>query len=253
MTNRHFDNRERYEDQSVVDYYTILNLDGLWENELNLFEKYVRPGASILDIGVGAGRTTPWLARRAGNYLGVDYSVSMIEACKIQFPELAFDVADATALDSIESSSFDVIVFSFNGIDNIHPLAAREKCLNEVARVLKPGGLFIFSEHNAKQIVAWPIFRNADFARILWRSLRSIYGTARLLIRRVRSGVIRQGRGYDSDPVHGGLLLYVTTPQLLRLELASINMDLIEVAGTRWPKKAWDISTPWYYYVGRKT
>src|SRR5437867_4307321 len=41
----------------------------------------------MLDIGVGAGRTTFHLAPLVKEYIGVDYSQKMIEACKRRFPE----------------------------------------------------------------------------------------------------------------------------------------------------------------------
>lgn len=250
MNSPHTDNHKRWEDRSVVDYY--VNSSGLWGNELRLFEKYIQPGATVLDIGVGGGRTTAWLANRARTYLGIDYSSGMIDACKIRFPALEFRVADATSLDSIESASFEVAIFSFNGIDNIHPQAARRRCLEEVSRVVVPNGVFIFSEHNARQILVWPRLHGTDPGRMVWRTLRSIYGSAKLLLRRLCNGALRHGCGYERDPVHGGLVHYLTTPNHLRSELAAVNMDLIEIAGPDWPQKTSKIATPWYYYVCKK-
>src|ERR1041385_7806991 len=43
----------------------------------------------MLDIGVGAGRTTFHFAPRVKEYIGIDYSQKMIEACKRRFPERA--------------------------------------------------------------------------------------------------------------------------------------------------------------------
>ena len=54
----------------------------------------------MLDIGVGAGRTTFHFAPLVKEYIGVDYSHKMIEACKRRFPERAdsFRVCDARSM-----------------------------------------------------------------------------------------------------------------------------------------------------------
>jgi len=42
---------------------------------------------SMLDIGVGGGRTTVHFAPLAKQYLGLDYSTEMVEACQSRFGE----------------------------------------------------------------------------------------------------------------------------------------------------------------------
>jgi ubiquinone/menaquinone biosynthesis C-methylase UbiE len=76
----------------------------------------------------------------------------MVEACRRRFASLEFLCVDATDLRIFSDRRFDVVVFSFNGIDYIPTDEARARCLLEVARVLRPGGRFIFSSHNAKYI-----------------------------------------------------------------------------------------------------
>ena len=54
---------------------------------------------------------------------------------------------DASNL-GLKDNSFDVVIFSFNGIDYIYPYIKRLAALKEIRRVLKTNGLFIFSSHN---------------------------------------------------------------------------------------------------------
>ena len=71
----------------------------------------------VLDLGVGAGRTTKFLMDLADEYVGIDYSQGMINACKKgKLSKLKFFVADAQNLNFLDSNYFDFILFSYNGI-----------------------------------------------------------------------------------------------------------------------------------------
>lgn len=104
-------------------------------------------GARFLDIGVGTGRTTGHLAGRVADYVGIDYSPAMIERARERFPVADLRVMDARDLAGLDSGSFDIALFSFNGIDYVSP-ADRHRVLGAVRRVLKVGGAFLFSSHN---------------------------------------------------------------------------------------------------------
>ncbi len=109
------------------------------------------PRARMLDLGVGGGRTTLHFAKWAREYVGTDYSESMIGECRRRFStypdHISFAVCDARSMERFASGSFDFILFSFNGIDYVAH-ADRLKILKEIRRVGKPGGWFCFSSHN---------------------------------------------------------------------------------------------------------
>lgn len=79
------------------------------------------PEMRMLDIGVGAGRTTHHFAPLTKEYIGVDYSKNMIKARRRKFrnypKKLTFKVADARDLKLFGDKYFDFALFSFNGID----------------------------------------------------------------------------------------------------------------------------------------
>ncbi|MBE9031866.1 class I SAM-dependent methyltransferase [filamentous cyanobacterium LEGE 11480] len=108
---------------------------------------------SMLDIGVGAGRTTKHFAHRVAQYVGVDYSADMVAACVQRFPgakgsdQVRFDVCDARDLSQFADDSFDFVLFSYNGIDSVSH-DDRLQVFREVQRVGKPGGYFCFSSHH---------------------------------------------------------------------------------------------------------
>jgi len=243
-------NREKYETDEVISFYE--RQSGLQESESYLFGRHLRPGAEILDMGVGGGRTTTYLARNAKLYVGADYSEGMVDACRQRFPDLEFRHCDATDMSQFADGAFDIVVFSFNGIDVIPTNEGRARCLAETARVLKPEGLFIFSSHNARILGVWPRLKGASVHRVLWRIVRSGVKSFQLLSRAVLSPTFRSGEGFIIDPIHGGMNHYVSIPETMRPQLESHGFEVIEVVAGPDPSVRSEYFTPWHYYACRK-
>ncbi|MGZ5181499.1 MAG: class I SAM-dependent methyltransferase [Ramlibacter sp.] len=104
-------------------------------------------GQPLLDIGVGAGRTTELLRPLCGDYVAIDYTPSMVARCRARHPGVDVRHEDARDLGAFADGRFFWAVFSFNGIDSV-ALPDRGQVLREVHRVLQPGGLFVVSGHN---------------------------------------------------------------------------------------------------------
>lgn len=124
-------------------------LKGLTIAEMKIFENAgdkLKEG-KVLDIGVGGGRTTAELINRCGEYDGIDYSPLFVQQCKQRFPNVNIQCMDARNLNSLGKDRFDLVNFSFNGIDYVNN-EDRLKILKEIHSVMKPGGLFFFSTHN---------------------------------------------------------------------------------------------------------
>jgi ubiquinone/menaquinone biosynthesis C-methylase UbiE len=110
--------------------------------------KDLLPRFNMLDMGVGAGRTTRYFLPLANSYIGADYAPNMIAECKKKFKsKKIFEVLDVRNMDKFSDNMFDFILFSYNGIDSFG-LADREIALSEIKRVLRNGGYFSFSTHN---------------------------------------------------------------------------------------------------------
>lgn len=125
---------------------------GLWESEEFMFNKYFKRDKPILDVGCGTGRTTFGLYRRGyTNLVGVDLTPRMIETAnqisKKEGLNIEFKQGDATDLEFADGS-FVYALFSFNGLMQIPKRANRVKAMAEINRVLKPGGIFIFTTHD---------------------------------------------------------------------------------------------------------
>jgi ubiquinone/menaquinone biosynthesis C-methylase UbiE len=268
-------NVEVYDAAEVAAYYAALNY--LSACERILFETYIPAGSAVLDLGVGAGRTTPFLSRRAARYIGLDYSKTMIEHCRIKFPNLQFTTGDAADLSVFPDSHFDAVVFAYNGIDFVLGEGARARCLEHVARLLKPGGTFIFSSHNPRAIWVRPSW-NRNRLRKIARQLFPKSSSARVaalaaltLIRyflalctaAVRSSLrslqrlwrpeFWRGEGCFLDSAHGGLFTHYATPHQVVSEFRCTNLRVLRILGDDYPATSHLLATDWYYYVFHKT
>jgi SAM-dependent methyltransferase len=240
-----------YNSPHVVGHYATAQ--GLLSCESYTFDKYIRRGDDVLDLGVGGGRTTPDLSTRAGHYVGVDYSQSMVESCRERFPTLEFHCDNAADLSRFGNSRFDIVVFSANGIDYITSEGMRANCLREIKRVLRPGGRFIFSSHNARNLGPWPLLAGASPIQAGWRIARFVWFTIRRAPATLTARVFWKGHGYVYDPDKGGFYTFVSTPESVAIEVRAAGFDIAETINTLYPARPPSNFVPWYYYVLTKT
>lgn len=110
------------------------------------------PGESILEIGYGPGRTVGLVAERSAKVIGVDVSAEMLRlatrrnAALIDAQRVALTVNDGTRLP-LENDSVDAIL----SVHNVYFWPDPDTTINEIVRVLRPGGrvLLVFrgAEH----------------------------------------------------------------------------------------------------------
>ena len=106
-------------------------------------------GSTILDVGCGAGLDSLIAAQRTGEtgkVIGVDFSEAMLTrartaATKMKIKNVEFRQSSAESLP-LDNASIDVAIV--NGIFNLNP--AREKIFQELARVMKAGGVVYSAE-----------------------------------------------------------------------------------------------------------
>jgi len=106
-------------------------------------------GRDVLDVGVGAGRTTLYLAPLARRYEAIDYSPVMVDYLKSAMPDISVRQADFRDLGIFEADSFDLLFASDNVID-LFSHEDRLRAMSEVRRVLRPGGVVAFCAHNLR-------------------------------------------------------------------------------------------------------
>jgi 2-polyprenyl-3-methyl-5-hydroxy-6-metoxy-1,4-benzoquinol methylase len=122
--------------------------DDNFRNHLKVYEfgsQFVS-GQDVLDVGSGSGYGSAHLARHGSkSVVGIDYSKEAVEYSRKRYslPNLTFQQMDAHSL-WFEDRTFDFVFSS----ENLEHLAKPEKNVSEVARVLKPGGLFLVATPN---------------------------------------------------------------------------------------------------------
>jgi SAM-dependent methyltransferase len=115
-------------------------------------------GATVLDLGCGAGLDSLIAARRVGGggrVIGIDFSDSMLARARQGAAVFGVDVTfcrgDAEEL-LLESAAVDVALV--NGIFNLNP--ARPQIFRELARVVRPGGCVYGAELILREAVSKP-------------------------------------------------------------------------------------------------
>lgn len=124
-------------------------------------------GKAVLDLGCAGGFMAEALDDRGATVTGIDPAAEAIAAARAHAAEqhrrIAYDVGVGEALP-YPAGAFDAVVC----VDVLEHVADLDKVLSEVARVLKPGGLFLFDTINRNPIARFAVITMAeDVLRLL--------------------------------------------------------------------------------------
>jgi SAM-dependent methyltransferase len=110
----------------------------IWEYGSSLIDLLdPQPGERILDLGCGTGHLTRAIAERGANVVGIDHSPEMIAQARGNYPEIRFEVANASNFSVDEP--FDA-VFS-NAV--LHWIRDADGAVRSISRALKPSGRLV--------------------------------------------------------------------------------------------------------------
>lgn len=161
-------------------------MDRHWKGELTaLIRNAIGPDARVLDLACGTGDLAFAAGARAslGSVLGIDVSREMIElACSrvasdASAGNVRFEVGDISALD-VPTASVDVVTagYALRNVPNY------ERAVDEIARVLKPGGVFATLDFYRPRSWWWrPLFLGyltvaGNWVGWLWHREPVVYG-----------------------------------------------------------------------------
>jgi SAM-dependent methyltransferase len=188
----------------------------------------------ILDLGVGGGRTVKALTAISADYRGIDYVEEMVALCKETFPHLQFSWADARDLSLFGSNTFSLVFFSCTGICMVDH-DGRIKILNEVLRVLRPGGIFIFSSGNRNRKKHHQFLRlpkctlSVNPLRMILNVTRFLYNSVTCFLNRIKFKKLEiECAEYSlvNDTYHNySTMIYYITQEEQMKQLASVGFS----------------------------
>jgi SAM-dependent methyltransferase len=114
-------------------------------------------GLTALDVGCGVGLTDAQIDGRIGDLHGIDTSGDSVAQAKVQNPAVAYQSYDGDRLP-YDTATFD-LVFAINVLHHVDP-PDRRRFTEEMARVVRPGGIACIFEHNPfNPLTRWAVDR----------------------------------------------------------------------------------------------
>ena len=130
-----------------------------------LMYRYVRAGEKLLDLGIGTGLGSEDFHRAGLEVFGMDSSQSMLAECRKK--GIARDLRQHSLIDvpwPYSDGAFDHVIST--GVT--HFLGELNEVIEEVARILKPGGIFGFdvSEYGSADDAKYTSLAEGVYTRV---------------------------------------------------------------------------------------
>jgi ubiquinone/menaquinone biosynthesis C-methylase UbiE len=100
---------------------------------------------TVLDVGCGIGNYHPQLVSEVGSVIGIDVSQACIERARTRNPSVTYDTYEGEQLPYADNSFS--LAYCVCVVHHVPP-ASWQRFVNELARVVKPGGMVVVYEHN---------------------------------------------------------------------------------------------------------
>jgi 2-polyprenyl-6-hydroxyphenyl methylase/3-demethylubiquinone-9 3-methyltransferase len=118
-------------------------------------------GRDALDLGCAGGFMAEALAQRGAQVTGIDPAADAVEAARVHAAQeglaIRYDVGVGEALPYADES-FDIVVC----VDVLEHVADLRAVCDQVARVLRPGGLFLYDTINRNAVSRFAVITMAE-------------------------------------------------------------------------------------------
>ena len=153
--------------QSIVPLYEtfdaydrFVNWDRRLAFELPFIERQLAAAGArrVLDVACGTGKHAIALAQRGYDVTGVDLSVAMIDRARAnavaeRVDGVRFVVAGFGMLAERTKAGFDAVLCLGNSLPHVLTEQALEATLDDMAAVLRPGGLLFIQSRNMDAVI----------------------------------------------------------------------------------------------------
>lgn len=115
-----------------------------WKRRVRMLTSHLAKDMKVLELGCGTAYFTRDLAKSGATVTAIDISPELLQAARNSCPaeNVTFEIQNAYAM-AYSDASFDSVV----GSSVLHHLEL-DRAVNEIHRVLKPGGMICFTEPN---------------------------------------------------------------------------------------------------------
>jgi len=143
--------------QALADFDT--NYFKLYPYLTSFFDDLSFEKSKILEIGLGMGTLSEWLAIRSFSYRGLDIAAGPVDIVNLRLSRLGMQqsaVQGSILFAPFESNSFDCIV----AIGCLHHTGDLKKSIGECFRMLRPGGrlkLMVYYSYSARRWLNNPL------------------------------------------------------------------------------------------------
>ncbi|MGI9177143.1 MAG: bifunctional 2-polyprenyl-6-hydroxyphenol methylase/3-demethylubiquinol 3-O-methyltransferase UbiG [Pirellulales bacterium] len=156
-------------------------------------------GMTVLDVGCGGGFMAEVLARKGATVVGLDPSAPAVEAARqhARAEGLSIDYRLGVGENvPMESRTVDCVVC----VDVLEHVESVDRVLDEICRVLKPGGMFLFDTINRTPLATFVIVKLGE--TVLGGLPRGTHDPAKF-IRPAELKAKLLARGFDVGPFCG--------------------------------------------------